>query len=438
MILETSSKTLTLRRVPPNFLVGEGAKRFGEEHGVLTVTNEQLVSRNARDRYNKWRADLDKVTPNNEPGSVSPLSTSGYNTDSSERKEKLKLDISIKARKGLQRDHTSAIMNGLWNEGQPDSPTSETRSPLAGFSNTPLRSSRTASPATPSASAKRAKTSPVRNIKSGNSPSAAKDLATLDGASFAVAGELASLDSAYFSNIKSEAKSDNVGLNGTTPGSAGNMRLDATELTAERTADDKDMIVDTIGAIAIDMDGNIAAGSSSDGIGMKHMGRTGPAALVGVGTAVIPYDNADEEFKTVATVTSGTGEHMATTMAAQKCADRLYQSTRRGEGGIDVKEQDTSAILQSFVQTDFMDHPGVKNQASVRAIGVMAVEATASGIYVHWAHNTESFALASMSSNDKQPLTVMSRLPEGSAASVNIGGRKVLIAEPEPTGDCGW
>ncbi|KAL9038813.1 MAG: hypothetical protein Q9180_002903, partial [Flavoplaca navasiana] len=40
-----------------------------------------------------------------------------------------------------------------------------------------------------------------------------------------------------------------------------------------------DDITDTVGAIAVDCLGNIAAGSSSGGIGMKHRGRIGPAAL---------------------------------------------------------------------------------------------------------------------------------------------------------------
>ncbi|CAN8104313.1 unnamed protein product [Discula destructiva] len=407
VILETSSETLALRRVPPNFLVGEGAKRFGIEHGIATVTNEELVSRNARDRYRKWRADLDKVTASSDSGSASLVSMSGYSPNTAEQRrssrdvgqDKLKLDSNDKTRKGLQRDHTSALLNGLWNEGQPDSPISEPRSPLAGFSNiTTPGSGRSISLASPGTAVKRARTS--QNVCGNNleaSPSAVNNLGTLDGARTS--------------------------------------RFDFTEATAEPTDADKDMIVDTIGAIAFDMFGNIAAGSSSGGIGIKHMGRTGPAALVGVGTAVIPHiEGEDDEYRTVATVTSGTGEHMATTMAAQKCADRLFQSTRRGAGGIDEKEEDVSVILQSFVETDFMDHPGVRNQASTSAIGVMAVEATASGIWVHWAHNTESFALASMSQADKDPVTVMSRLPEASS-SINIGGRKIPFTEREDSGD---
>src|SRR5690606_15658452 len=55
-------------------------------------------------------------------------------------------------------------------------------------------------------------------------------------------------------------------------------------LSKEEKEERADLIVDTVGAVAIDQYGNIAAGSSSGGISMKHAGRVGPAALVGVGT----------------------------------------------------------------------------------------------------------------------------------------------------------
>lgn len=114
-----------------------------------------------------------------------------------------------------------------------------------------------------------------------------------------------------------------------------------------------DDITDTVGAIAVDCLGNIAAGSSSGGIGMKHRGRIGPAALVGVGTAVVPVDADDADRTSVATVTSGTGEHMATTMAASVCANRLYTSTRKSRQGGSESTDDDSAV-KSFVERDFM------------------------------------------------------------------------------------
>ena len=114
-----------------------------------------------------------------------------------------------------------------------------------------------------------------------------------------------------------------------------------------------DNITDTVGAIAIDCHGHVAAGSSSGGIGMKHKGRVGPAALVGIGTAVIPIDPEDKEKTSVATVTSGTGEHMATTMAAGMCASRLYSSSRRlKKGGSEATDDDNA--MRAFVERDFM------------------------------------------------------------------------------------
>lgn len=118
-----------------------------------------------------------------------------------------------------------------------------------------------------------------------------------------------------------------------------------------RTAEDK--ITDTVGAIAVDSFGNIACGASSGGIGMKYKGRIGPAALVGVGAAVIPVDQDDKHKTCVATVTSGTGEHMATTMAAHVCSERLYHNVRKKKCG-GYEQVDDDASLRGMIERDFM------------------------------------------------------------------------------------
>ena len=189
---------------------------------------------------------------------------------------------------------------------------------------------------------------------------------------------------------------------------------------------ERDSITDTVGAIAIDLNGNIAAGSSSGGIGMKHSGRIGPAALVGVGTAIVPQADDDPDATAVAAVTSGSGEHLATTMASYKCADRLYHGRRRGRAGADEEEWDRmDAILQSFIANDVVGHPGVRSQSSTVAIGVMAVHKCRTGFYFYFAHNTDSFALASQASSEREPLCVMSRTVE--AGSIARGARRINV-----------
>ena len=169
-----------------------------------------------------------------------------------------------------------------------------------------------------------------------------------------------------------------------------------------------DHITDTVGAIAVDGWGRIACGASSGGIGMKYRGRVGPAALVGVGAAVVPVDPDDSEQVSVATVTSGTGEHMATTMAATTCAERLYQSVKKEKGGAYAEATEDEAI-RSMIENEFMGHASVKNSNSAAAIGVLSVKKTRTGILLFYGHNTDSFAMASMSSDDDLPKCTMSR-----------------------------
>jgi len=180
-----------------------------------------------------------------------------------------------------------------------------------------------------------------------------------------------------------------------------------------------DAITDTVGAIAVDCFGRIAAGSSSGGIGMKHRGRCGPAALVGIGTAVVPADPSDANQTCVATVTSGTGEHLAMTTAAATAADRIYHSVRRDNG--QLKECTEDEAMHSIIMNEFMKHPGVSNSHCAGAIGILAVKKTRDGIYFYFGHNTDSFALASMHSEERQPVCTMSR--SKGHGSVAQGGR---------------
>ena len=144
---------------------------------------------------------------------------------------------------------------------------------------------------------------------------------------------------------------------------------------------------------------------------MKHRGRVGPAALVGVGASVIPVDVDDRDRTSVAVVTSGTGEHMATTMAGRLFAERLYTGTRRARGGVFEEADNDDDVIRCAIEREFMGtsdalalfnlcsiltirsgHSSVRaNPSSAAAIGLLAVKKTKEGVYLHFAHNTDSF-----------------------------------------------
>lgn len=395
-------------------MVGSGATEFAYENGIPNLFNDSLVSKNAHDRFVRWQEDLKKV--DDETNSVASSNEELWHTKSPINQQS----------PPSRRDHANALLNGTWNEGQPDSPTSRSPVPYPmdsqhmpyflpiaaspqHFTNgvevvNPGRSLRSAEQ--PSSKRQRTGSATLKEVGAGIShQQTLRDITPLESPKTALKSKSAM--KAYVT----DAKDIDGAADPCDEGSSNN-----------KAEDDSDAITDTVGAIAIDMFGNIAAGSSSGGIGMKHKGRVGPAALVGVGTAVVPCDSNDPDKVSVAAVTSGTGEHMATSMASQKCADRLYHNTMRGVGGRDISATEEEA-LENFIVYDFMGHPGVTNSHSAGAIGVMAVKKTKHGVYLHFAHNTDSFALASLSSNEEKSKCVMSRI--GEHTQVVQGGRKV-------------
>ncbi|KAK2592952.1 hypothetical protein QQS21_009359 [Conoideocrella luteorostrata] len=465
LILDTSSQPLSLRRVPPNALVGEGARAFAEEYGMVICANEYLVSKNSRDRFFRWQEDLlraeerfqePRVTSSSQPMPTSCVPCQFENT------------TALDTHQEFPRDHTAAIIAGTWNEGQPDSPYAGTPAPdstkmqdgtlSASLRSPPLPLNLASNCSQPPASRSHLGSTTLMDIRETTPSSRPKQQDRyIDNSKKSqnmsekirrkAPDGLISHNTSSFRDGSSSPKqrpraeeqllkpneslSKFVDLHSVKRPLSMEVRPTETdEPIAKRQvrldSRDMDMITDTIGAIAIDDQGRIAAGSSSGGIGMKHRGRLGPAALVGIGTAVVPCAEDDEDGVTVAAVTSGTGEHMATTMASQRCAERIYQGTRRVPGGGDVQDDDEDAVMESFIAQDFMNHPGVKSCNSQGAIGIMVVKKCRTGYYLYFAHNTDSFALASMGGLEKEPRCTMSRLPDG--AKIAKGGRKIRIS----------
>ncbi|KIW20945.1 hypothetical protein PV08_01524 [Exophiala spinifera] len=389
IVLDESIKPLTLSRVPPNLLVGAGATDFAHAKGLPILPPDFLVSAGARDRWMRWKQDLRNVEDR-----------ASRTQTLEQRPASGQLTVSPKSSRTRTANQTAPP------ERQSDLPSIS--SVIESVQDVPAGSTLTRS---------REDRSSLPNA--GGTVSSRASISTPDNE--------ADNDSGVDDNLQWLASPPKrQKMSGPSDGSMDfENPLTQSEacLTTKQDSDEnegrEDDITDTVGAIAVDCFGRIAAGSSSGGIGMKRKGRCGPAALVGVGTAVIPVDPDDLSETSVATLTSGTGEHMAITSAAAIAAERIYTSTRKRETRLERCNEDEA--LHAVITRDFLQHPGVASSPCQGAIGILAVKKTRDGIYFYFGHSTESFVIASMHSEERRPVCTMSR--NNGPGSIAQGGR---------------
>lgn len=110
-------------------------------------------------------------------------------------------------------------------------------------------------------------------------------------------------------------------------------RMKARELSAL----DVDLKFGTVGAVALDQDGNLAAGTSTGGMTGKRWGRIGDAPVIGAGTYA---DN-----RSCAVSATGWGEYFIRVGVAQEICTRLRYQTSGWSA--DAEDSDYSRLLSS-------------------------------------------------------------------------------------------
>nr|XP_025732611.1 threonine aspartase 1 [Callorhinus ursinus]XP_025732705.1 threonine aspartase 1 [Callorhinus ursinus] len=187
--------------------------------------------------------------------------------------------------------------------------------------------------------------------------------------------------------------------------------------------------LDTVGAVVVDHEGNVAAAVSSGGLALKHPGRVGQAALYGCGCWA-ENTGAHNPYST-AVSTSGCGEHLVRTILARECSHAL-------------QAEDAHQALLETMQNKFISSPFLASEDGVLG-GVIVLrtcrcpaESDSSQdkqtllVEFLWSHTTESMCVGYMSAQDGKAKTHISRLPPGAVAgqSVAIEGGVCRLESP--------
>ncbi|XP_068865106.1 threonine aspartase 1 isoform X4 [Aphelocoma coerulescens] len=211
------------------------------------------------------------------------------------------------------------------------------------------------------------------------------------------------------------------------------VETDLIQLKKRRQSNEKENdsgTLDTVGAVVVDQEGNVAAAVSSGGLALKHPGRVGQAALYGCGCWA-ENTGAHNPYST-AVSTSGCGEHLVRTILARECSCAL-------------QTEDAHQALLETMQNKFIGSPFLANEDGVLG-GVIVLRSCRCSaepessqekptllVEFLWSHTTESMCVGYMSAQDGKAKTHISRLPPGAVAgqSVAIEGGVCRLESPE-------
>ncbi|XP_033369086.1 threonine aspartase 1 isoform X5 [Parus major] len=174
------------------------------------------------------------------------------------------------------------------------------------------------------------------------------------------------------------------------------VETDLIQLKKRRQSNEKENdsgTLDTVGAVVVDQEGNVAAAVSSGGLALKHPGRVGQAALYGCGCWA-----------------ENTGAHNPYSTAVSTSGSPFLANEDGVLGGV--------IVLRSCRCSAESESSQEKPTLLVEFL---------------WSHTTESMCVGYMSAQDGKAKTHISRLPPGAVAgqSVAIEGGVCRLESPE-------
>ncbi|NXR65679.1 TASP1 aspartase, partial [Rhadina sibilatrix] len=208
------------------------------------------------------------------------------------------------------------------------------------------------------------------------------------------------------------------------------VETDLIQLKKRRQSNEKENdsgTLDTVGAVVVDQEGNVAAAVSSGGLALKHPGRVGQAALYGCGCWA-----------------ENTGAHNPYSTAVSTSGIYYFYKYLMKLISFFVIKDAHQALLETM-QNKFIGSPFLANEDGVLG-GVIVLRSCRCSaepessqekptllVEFLWSHTTESMCVGYMSAQDGKAKTHISRLPPGAVAgqSVAIEGGVCRLESPE-------
>ncbi|NXC93714.1 TASP1 aspartase, partial [Certhia familiaris] len=210
------------------------------------------------------------------------------------------------------------------------------------------------------------------------------------------------------------------------------VETDLIQLKKRRQSNEKENdsgTLDTVGAVVVDQEGNVAAAVSSGGLALKHPGRVGQAALYGCGCWA-ENTGAHNPYST-AVSTSGIYyfyKYLMKLLFKKKMPKKLFLITANNSpqlfcpGSPFLANED--GVLGGVI---------VLRSCRCSAQPESSQEKPTLLVEFLWSHTTESMCVGYMSAQDGKAKTHISRLPPGAVAgqSVAIEGGVCRLESPE-------